>query len=247
MAVDMEFLQRVDSPSFCERLFAVLPDVLFCLKDRERRYRAANRAFAERLGLKNPQRLIGRMAEEFFPPDLAVAYREQDLQVLNDGKPLTDELELVTNRDGSVGWYLATKVPLHDAGGEVIGLASISRDLRSPEAGEAEIEGIARVVDHVRHHLDDELRTAGLAEISGFSPTQLDRRMKKVYHLSTAQFVRKTRIQHAVDQLSRTRRGIADIALECGYGDQTAFTRQFRATVGMPPAAFRERSSEPSR
>jgi len=239
----MDFLSRVDSPSFCERLFAVLPDVVFCLKDDTRRYRAANRAFADRLGLRNPARLLGRRAEEFFPPELAVGYREQDEAVLQRGHSLSDELELVTNRDGSTGWYLATKVPLHDPEGRVIGLASVSRDLRSPKAGEVEIAGVARVVEHVREHLDTPLRTAELAAVAGMSPTQLDRRIRKVFQLSTASFVRKARIEHAADLLLRTRRPIAEIALDCGYGDQTALTRQFRATVGMPPAAFREHSA----
>lgn len=60
MAIDTEFIARIDSPRFCERLFAVLPDVVFCLKDSDFRYRAANQAFAVRLGLKDPRGLIGK-------------------------------------------------------------------------------------------------------------------------------------------------------------------------------------------
>jgi AraC-like DNA-binding protein len=40
--------------------------------------------------------------------------------------------------------------------------------------------------------------------------------------------------------LAETTMAIADVALECGYGDQTALTRQFRSMVGMPPAAYRD-------
>ena len=240
MAADRDFLDRIDSPGFCESLFAVLPDVLFCMKDRNGFYRAANRAFAERLGLKDGSRLLHRRAQDFFPAELAATYQNQDQHVLTTGKSLVNELELVTKRRGGSGWHLATKVPLKDRSGEIIGLASVSRDLRTPEAGELEMSGIARVAEYVRKQLDSELRSQTLAEIAGLTPTQLDRRMKKVFHLSTAQFVRKMRIAHAADQLRTTRRAIAEIALDCGYGDQTALTRQFRATVGMPPAAFRE-------
>jgi PAS domain S-box-containing protein len=240
MAVDPSFLDRIDSPAFCESLFAVLPDVLFCMKDREGIYRAANRAFAERLGLRDGAELLSQRAEDFFAPDLAATYRAQDQKVLSSGKPLIDELELVTKQRGGTGWHLATKVPLKDSSGAIIGLASVSRDLRTPEAGEAEIAGIARVAEYIRSHLDEELRSPTLAQIAGLSTTQLDRRMRKVYHLSTAQFVRKSRIAHAVDLLRTTNRPIVDIALDCGYGDQTSLSRQFRATVGMPPAAFRE-------
>lgn len=239
VAIDIEFIGRVDSPRFCERLFAVLPDVVFCLKDSDRTYRAANQAFAERIGLKEPRRLIGRMAEDFFVPQLCEAYREQDLHVLSGGE-ITDQLELMTNRDGTDGWYLATKIPLHDASGKVIGLASISRDLRAAREGDAELAGIAKVAEHIRSHLDEPLRSAQLAEIASLTPTQLDRRMKRVFHISTSQFIRKSRIERAATLLASGSIAIVDLALECGYGDQTAFTRQFRATVGMPPAAYRD-------
>jgi PAS domain S-box-containing protein len=239
VAIDTDFIARIGSPRFCERLFEVLPDVVFCLKDCDFRYRAANQAFAERIGLKDARRLIGKTAEDFFAPVFSETYREQDLLVLAGGE-VTDELELITNRDGSAGWYLATKIPLHDISGRVIGLASVSRDLREPREGDAELAGIAKVADHVHQHLDEALRGAELAKIAKLSPTQLDRRMRKVFHLSTAQFVRKARIGRAAHLLAATRMPIAGLALDCGYSDQTALTRQFRTTVGMPPAAYRE-------
>lgn len=240
MSANSAFLDQVASPRFCERLFAHLPDVVFCMKDRERRYQAANPAFAARVGLRDPRHLLGKRADDFFPAPMVRAYREQDLAVLSSGRELSDQLELVTNRDGSQGWYLATKVPLHDAAGRVIGLASISRDLGTPREEELEFAGLKRVVEHIRENPDGELKPAALAARAGFSPAQLERRMRKVFQLTTSQFIRRARISHALQLLANPRMPIARIALDCGYGDQTSFTRQFRATVGMPPAAYRE-------
>jgi AraC-like DNA-binding protein len=234
-----EFFARVASPRFCERLFAHLPDVVFCLKDHERRYQAANSAFAARLGLKDPRELIGRIAEDFFPAPLAATYREQDLLVLSSGREICDRLELVTQPNGPPGWHLATKVPLHDASGAVIGLASISRDLGTPSGGDLQFSGLAKIVAHIQRHPDSVLTASSLAAMAGLTPTQLDRRMLRVFQLTTSQFIRKARIDHAVQLLATTRLPISDIALACGYGDQSAFTRQFRATVGLPPAAYR--------
>ncbi len=39
--------------------------------------------------------------------------------------------------------------------------------------------------------------------------------------------------------LTESRKAIIDIAFDCGYGDQSAFTRQFKTTVGMAPGAYR--------
>ncbi|RYD35271.1 MAG: AraC family transcriptional regulator [Verrucomicrobiaceae bacterium] len=238
VAIDNEFIRRIDSPRFCEQLFATLPDVVFCLKDEQQCYRAANQAFAERVGLKDPRKLIGKTAADFFPAELVEGYREQDRQVLGGGE-IRDELELISDADGNSGWFLATKIPLHGDGGRIVGLASISRNLRAPRQGDAEFSEVAKVAEHIRQHLEDPLRATELAELAGMTVPQLDRRMKRVFHLSTAQFVRKSRIEHAAALLSGTSLPIAGIALDCGYGDQTAFTRQFRATVGMPPAVYR--------
>lgn len=240
MAADSEFFKQLASPRFCERLFAHLPDVVFCLKDRERRYQAANQAFADRAGLDHPDKLIGRRAEDIFAPELAATYCQQDEQVLSTGREVCDELELITNRNGSLGWYLASKVPLHDAAGRVIGVASISRDLATPNVNDEEFAGVARTVDFIRKHFDEVLKPEELAAEAGLSMNKLDRRMRKVFQLSVAQFIRKTRIGNAAQWLVTTSKPIAQIALDCGYGDQTAFTRQFRATVGLPPAAYRE-------
>lgn len=241
-AMPRAFLDQVASPRFCERLFAHLPDVVFCLKDADRRYQAANHAFATRIGLRHPGMLLGMRAEDFFPTHLAEVYRLQDINVLASGCELNDQLELVTNRDGSLGWYLATKVPLHDAAGKVIGIASISRDLKMPREEDLELAGLRRIVEFIRNHLDAVLKPHELAVMADLSLMQLDRRMRKVFQLTTAQFIRQARIGRAAVLLGHTNRSIAEIALECGYGDQSSFTRQFRATVGMPPAAFRHAS-----
>lgn len=240
MVPEHDFFKRVASPRFCERLFAHLPDVVFCLKDADRRYQAVNPAFVARSGMDSPATLLGRTAEEVFPPHLAEVYREQDELVLGSGREIVDRLELITNRDGSLGWYLATKVPLHDVAGRVVGIASVSRDLGMPSAEDVEFAGVRRIVTHIQRHMDQPLPLAELAGMAGLSPSQLDRRMRKVFQLSTAAFIRKTRIGHAVRLLLDSGMAVADIALSCGYGDQTAFTRQFRATVGLPPAAYRE-------
>jgi len=195
---------------------------------------------ASRLGLDDPRKLLGGTAEAFFSPHLAEAYRAQDLQVLESGREMIDRLELVTNRDGSLGWYLATKVPLHDAQGRVIGLASISRDLGTPREEDVEFAGVARIVAHIQAHPDAELRLAALATMAKLSPAHADRALRRVFQLTTGQFIRKSRIEHAVRLLATSALPVAEIALACGYGDQTALTRQFRAMVGMPPAAYRD-------
>jgi AraC-like DNA-binding protein len=42
----------------------------------------------------------------------------------------------------------------------------------------------------------------------------------------------------ASDRLAQTNEVIVQIALSCGYSDQSAFSRQFKQAVGISPLAY---------
>lgn len=78
-----------------------------------------------------------------------------------------------------------------------------------------------------------------LAAVAGMSPYQLDRRMRRVYGLTTGQWLIKQRIDLAQRQLQDSDDSIASIALQAGYSDQNVFTRQFRRATGLSPRDYR--------
>jgi len=57
------------------------------------------------------------------------------------------------------------------------------------------------------------------------------------------EFVLRARVQAAAELLRSTGRPIAEIALDCGFYDQSAFTRQFRKRTGVTPERWRRRSA----
>jgi AraC-like DNA-binding protein len=69
---------------------------------------------------------------------------------------------------------------------------------------------------------------------------QFDRRMKRVFGLTTGQWLLKSRISRAGALLADSSLSIADVALEAGYADQSAFTRQFRRSTGLSPSEYRK-------
>jgi len=233
------FLAELDTSMVAERLFAEVPDIVFCIKNQHGQYISANPAFAERLGLRSTNSILGKTASDIFPAHLATTYLAQDELVLQQGKEIRDRLELVFNRDGSLGWYLARKVPLMGKNGQVIGLASISRDLLTPGDADLRFTGLAKVIAKIQRDFTEEFKPGELARIADLSQTQLERRMRKVFKLTNSQFIRKTRIEAAAHMLTDSDKAIIDIAFDCGYGDQSAFTRQFKSTVGMAPGAYR--------
>jgi len=63
---------------------------------------------------------------------------------------------------------------------------------------------------------------------------RFEQRIRKIFHLTAGQLLQKTRMEAAVGRLRESDESIASVALDCGYSDQSAFTRQFRQAVDCP-------------
>jgi AraC-like DNA-binding protein len=220
-------------------LFDVLVNVIFCVKDLDHRYTDVNLAFVRRTGRKSKREVVGGTARDFFAPALAERYEDQDRAVFSTGAPLRDELEPIRRPNGELGWYLTTKLPTVGPGGVITGLVSVSRDLEAPSAEGIAVESLSYVVDYVQDHLAEPIRVADLAGAAGCSESALERRMQKVFGLSATQYVLRVRVEEAARRLSGTDEPLAEIALACGFYDQSSFTRTFARLTGETPAQFR--------
>lgn len=227
-------------PALLERLFSRVPDVVFFVKDREGRYVLVNDTLLERCGVANRSALIGRTATEVFPAPLGASYATQDRLVLRMGVEIQDRLELHLYPGGRQGWCLSFKTPLRSANGAIEGLVGMSRDLHRPDDGHTEYRRLADAVEHLQRHYDEPVKLAAVARRAGLSMDRLERLVRQVFNLTPRQFLTKTRIEAASKLLRQGRLSITEIAHTCGYGDHSAFTRQFRATVGLTPRELRE-------
>lgn len=73
-------------------------------------------------------------------------------------------------------------------------------------------------------------------------PYHLARVTRTVTGQSPGELLRQHRVQRAAALLTRTTKAIGEIALACGYSDQSQFTRSFRRAYGATPAAYRRGS-----
>lgn len=220
-------------------LYDLLVDVIFCMKEPGGIYVAVNRAFVRRTGKTSKRDVIGKRSSDLFIAALAERYEEQDHHVLETGKPLRDQLELIRRENGSLGWYLTTKLPVQGPDGLPSGLVTISRDLATPSDEGITIESLHRVVQLVQDRLAEPLRVADLAAAAACSTSALERRMKNVFGVTATQFVLRSRVDRATQLLTTTDQPLAEIATAVGFYDQADFTRRFARLTNETPAQFR--------
>jgi PAS domain S-box-containing protein len=225
-------------------VFAGVPHVMFCVKAADGRYLAVNQAFAERAGRSAPGEVLGSTAADLFPADLAATYEAQDARLLADGEPIRNELELILRPDGTRGWYVTTKTRLLDDAGGLIGIAAVSYDLRTGvDTGLQGLQGLQAAIDTARRRYADPLKVADLAAAAGMTATQLERALRKAIGMSPKQLLIRIRIDEAIRRLDDGDLPLVTIAGQCGFYDQSSFTRQFQRAVGMTPGAYRARAA----
>lgn len=220
-----------------EGLFDALPDVVFFVKDTQARYTHVNLTLVRRLGLKRRDQVIGHSVESLFPPALGRSFAEQDQHVLA-GVRIDNQLEVHVFPNRAPGWCLTRKLPVEQRG-RIVGLIGISRDLGLPDMRHPVYARLQRANEHLQQHYGEKVRVQNLADLSGMSVAQLERHFRRVFQLTPQQVLARYRIEAAM-QLLREPGSVADIGMSCGFTDQSAFARQFKATVGMTPRDYRQ-------
>lgn len=228
-----------DDPVVAEALFDAIPDVVFFLKDETGRYVVVNRTLADRCAGGDKTCLLGRRPEDVFPPALAASYAKQDESVLKTGRMVDGALELHLYPGGVTGWCLTTKLALRNENGCITGVAGISRDLNAPGEKAGGYAELATVLEHMRAHFDETLRIEDLAMMAGFSVYQFEQRVRRLFQMSPLQLLHKLRLDESTRLLRETEMTLGEIALQTGWCDQSAFTRNFTRYTGTSPGRFR--------
>jgi AraC-like DNA-binding protein len=232
-AIDVELLVT---------LFDQASDVAFFVKNALGQYIAVNDSLLNRHGLKRKQDAIGKLPSEICPGDFGRVPTDQDCKVLRTGQPIINHLEMQWHRPYQPVWCLTTKLPILNSDNQVLGLVGFSRDVRL----QVEIEDIpgefAAALDYFELNLNELGSPSTLAKRSNLTPQRLNRLTKRLFGLTAGQLITKTRIAAASRMLLVTQKSISEIALACGFFDQSAFTRTFHSATGVTPSEFRKHS-----
>ena len=116
-----------------------MPDRIY-VKDTQSRFVLCNNALVKLRGKSNPDEVIGKTDFDLVPHDLAAQYFADEQEIIRSGQPLINHEESIGYISGGQRWSLATKVPLHDNKGKIIGIVGIGRDITERKHTEEEIK-----------------------------------------------------------------------------------------------------------
>ncbi len=112
-----------------------MPDRIYA-KDTESRFIVCNKALGTRMGMSNPDEIVGKSDFDFVTHELAARFRADELAIMQSGQPLINREEPMDSVTGITRWNLATKVPLRDNTGNIIGIVGMGRDITERKQAE---------------------------------------------------------------------------------------------------------------
>ena len=101
-------------------------------------------------------------------------------------------------------------------------------------------ENFRNVLEFVNNHFTEDISTQSLSQRFGYNETYFCRRFKEVTGITLMKYIQILRIELAQKLLKNTEKGIAEIALECGFTDISYFSNCFKRQVGLAPKEFRD-------
>lgn len=151
-----------------------LPDPIY-VKDKDLRKVIANKADVENIGFASEAEVLGKTDIELFPGTIGERGYNDDIKVMNSGKPEIDLEEEFINAMGVKRWLQTSKIPLHDKDGNISGLVGIGHDITQRKQNEEELirakekaEESDKLKTAFLHNISHEIRTP-LNAIVGFS------------------------------------------------------------------------------
>jgi len=100
---------------------------------------------------------------------------------------------------------------------------------------------VLRVRTHVEANLGSTVRACELAAIARLSPGHFSRAFKGSLGVAPTAYIARQRVARAQAMMLTTDEPLCQIALACGFYDQSHLTRVFRRCAGASPRDWRRR------
>lgn len=98
-----------------------------------------------------------------------------------------------------------------------------------------------KIVQHLESHIDRDIKLAEMAQIMNMNSSYFCRAFQQEIGISPHQFVLQLRIEKAKQILKQSPQlPISDVAVNCGFTNQSMLNKHFRKVVGTTPTQYRK-------
>lgn len=99
--------------------------------------------------------------------------------------------------------------------------------------------------DLIQDHIDENLSLKEISKDLDINPSYLSREFSKHFNnLSFGEYIRKQRIEKAIELMASPAYSLTHIAYLTGFSDQSHFTRIFKKHTGESPSEFRKKNKK---
>ncbi len=237
-------LSRDHEQHLLTTLLEKIPDSIY-FKDLESRFLRISAAMATKFGMKSPDDAIGKTDADIFTGEHAHDAREDELQIMQTGVPIVDQVERETWPDKDDTWCMTTKLPLVDHNGNLMGTFGISRDVTELKQSQDALREALLVADSANRAKSDflanmshEIRTPmnaiiGMSQL--LSQTRLDEEQREFVNL----------VSESADSLLRLLNDILDFSkIEARKLDLESIPFSLREVVGKAAQTLAMRAGE---
>jgi PAS domain S-box-containing protein len=152
-----------DSRSLLQAIIDGTPDGIDA-KDLAGRHVVVNHASAGHMGIRAAN-MQGRHYTEILEPAVAAAVAREDQAALQTGQ--SQSIETTTVVDGEQRWFQTLKTPYRNAGGQILGVVSILREITGRKRAEGALE-------------QSETEYRAMFELAGVGNAQVDYRIGRI-------------------------------------------------------------------
>lgn len=98
---------------------------------------------------------------------------------------------------------------------------------------------LVRAKDLVHSRFFEHLSLSDISSRVGVHPVYLASTFRKTFGCTIGEYVRKQRVEFAINELISSDTPLAQIAVDAGFANQAHFTRVFKRQTGMTPGEYR--------
>lgn len=100
------------------------------------------------------------------------------------------------------------------------------------------------ITNYIKENYTADLTLETLAKVFGYTPAYLSRMFQKYAGINYKSYLQSVRVEHAYQELANTGHTVSEIAMNNGFPNSKAFSKEFRKKYGMLPSEFRNRKDK---